>query len=254
VTTVLGIDVGGTGIKAAVVDTEAGVCTGEKRSAPTPQPATPEAVIGTMAELARDFTWQGPVGIGYSGVVKAGVMATAANLDDGWVGFDALPVLSDRLGASSVTIINDADAAGLAEMRFGAGEGIDGLVVMVTLGTGIGTSIFYNGVHIPNSELGPLSIDGMEAEDLTSARAKTSHDLTWEHWSGYLAEFMGELERLLWPDLFVIGSGISAEFHAFCDAIRSRTPSVAARLGNDAGIIGAALPAAALLSGDGSRP
>lgn len=238
---VLGVDIGGTGIKAAPVDLERGVLVAERQRMSTPRPATPEAVASAVAELAETFDIDGPVGCGFPGVVRHGVTATAANLDPAWIGTEAASLFSRSVGDRTVTVINDADAAGLAEVRFGAGVGHSGVVVMVTLGTGIGTAMFVDGILVPNTEFGHLIMDGTEAERLASTRAKEQDGLTWTQWAGHVLSFVKELERLIWPDLFIIGGGISAEFQTFCESLRTATPVAAATLGNDAGIVGAAL-------------
>ncbi len=237
----LGVDIGGTGIKAATVDLERGALVGDRHSVATPRPATPEAVAAAAADLARTIDNVGPVGLGFPGVVRHGVAATAANLDPEWVGIDAAALFSDHLGGRPVTVINDADAAGLAEMRFGAGADQSGVVVMVTLGTGIGTAVFVDGMLVPNSEFGHLVLGGIEAEQVASSRAKQMAGQSWKQWSRQLLVFLEELERLIWPDLLIIGGGISAEFRRFCEGLRTATPVVAASLGNDAGIVGAAI-------------
>ena len=240
-TTRLGVDIGGTGIKAALVDIERGLLVGDRLHRKTPRPATPQAVASVVADLAGTLAVAGPVGFGYPGVVRRGVTATAANLDPSWVGLDAAALFSHQLGGRPVTVINDADAAGLAEIRFGAGVGHPGVVVMVTLGTGIGTAVFNESVLVPNTEFGHLLIDGTEAEQLASTRAKEQAGLTWKQWTHHLLAFLKELERLMWPDLFIVGGGISAEFRSFCESLRTSAPLLAATLGNDAGIVGAAI-------------
>jgi polyphosphate glucokinase len=240
-TTRLGIDIGGTGIKAAPVDIDRGVLIGDRLHRMTPRPATPQAVASVAAELAGALAINGPVGFGYPGVVKRGVTLTAANLDPAWIGIDAAALLSQDLEGRPVAVINDADAAGLAEIGFGAGVGRPGVVVMVTLGTGIGTAVFNDSVLVPNTEYGHLMMNGTEAEWLASTRAKEQADLAWEHWTRHLLAYLKELERLMWPDLFIIGGGISAEFRSFCESLRTSVPLVAAALGNDAGIVGAAM-------------
>lgn len=239
--TVLGIDIGGTGIKAAPVDTASGICAGPRTRVATPQPATPPTLVAAIRRVIHELNWSGPIGVGFPGVIKDGIVTTAANLDQTMIGADLQALLSHDLGTPQVGAVNDADAAGLAEVAYGAAKGQPGVVVMITLGTGIGTAVLSNGRLVPNSELGHILINGIEAEQTASGRAKVDDGMTWKQWSGHLLDFIKEIERLLWPDLFVIGGGISAEFRSFCEHIRSRTPSVAAQLGNDAGIIGAAL-------------
>ncbi len=237
----LGVDIGGTGIKAAPIDIERGVLVGDRLQRKTPRPATPQAVASVVSDMIKDVDIAGPVGFGYPGVVRRGVTVTAANLDPAWVGIDAAALFSHDLEGRPVTVINDADAAGLAEIRFGAGIGRPGVVVMVTLGTGIGTAVFNDSVLVPNTEYGHLVMNGTEAEQLASTRAKEQADLNWKQWTRHLLAFLKELERLIWPDLFIIGGGISAEFRSFCESLRTSAPVVAATLGNDAGIVGAAM-------------
>lgn len=238
----IGIDIGGASIKVAPVDLETGRLSRHVDRAPTPRPATPDSLVGVAADLVGDPMPAATVGVGFPGVVRDGVVWTAANLDPSWVGRDVVSMLSVRLDTRSVAAINDADAAGLAEMRFGSGRDTRGVVMTVTLGTGIGTAVFNDGVLVPNSEYGHLMIDGTEAEDLASGQARNS--LPWEHWGQHLEVVLRQFELLIWPDLFIIGGGISAEFHRFCASLDTRTPVVAAAMGNDAGIVGAALAGA----------
>ena len=239
--TAIGVDIGGTSVKVAVVDVETGNISRSPRRAPTPRPALPEALTEVVAELVGDVT-VASVGVGFPGVMRRGVAATAANLGPSWLGLDVASLLGTRLAHGQVVVINDADAAGLAEMRFGSGQDMQGVVVMVTLGTGIGTAVFSDGVLVPNTEYGHILIDGVDAETLASGRAE--HSLGWDHWSDHLEAFLRTVERLTWPDAFIIGGGISAEFQRFCTALDTLTPVVAATLGNDAGIVGAALAGA----------
>ncbi|MEX0699531.1 MAG: ROK family protein [Acidimicrobiia bacterium] len=237
----LGVDIGGTGIKAAPVDLEQGALVGDRQAVSTPHPATPAAVALIVAELVDGVATDGPVGLGFPGVVKHGVTATAANLHPDWVGTNAEMLFAHHLGGRQVAVINDADAAGLAEMGFGAGAGESGVAVMVTLGTGIGTAVFVDGTLVPNTEYGHLVVSGSEAEQFASARAKEHDDQSWKHWATHVLGFLKELERLIWPDLFIIGGGISVEFRRFCERLQTSAPVVAATLGNDAGIVGAAM-------------
>lgn len=239
----IGIDIGGTSIKVAPVDLETGRLSATVDRAPTPSPATPDVLVEVVAEMLGKLpTPSTTVGVGFPGVVRDGVVSTAANLDPSWVGRDVRSIFADRLNVGRVTVINDADAAGLAEMRFGSGRDAQGVVVTVTLGTGIGTAVFSGGMLVPNSEYGHLLIDGTEAEDLASGQVRNS--LSWQHWGHHLEIVLRHIERLIWPDLFIIGGGISAEFHRFCAGLDTQTPVVAAAMGNDAGIIGAALAGA----------
>ena len=241
VTRVLGIDIGGSGMKAAEVDITLGEMVTERYRIPTPQPATPDAMAAVVAELTGHFSWTGPVGVGFPGVIQNGVVRTAANLDKSWVDVDG-DALFTKVSNCDVVMINDADAAGLAEVRFGAGENVPGVVIMLTLGTGIGSAIFVDGTLVPNTEFGHLMMDGKIAEDRASARAREQHGLSLKRWSKELRRYLQELERLFWPDLFILGGGISKRFYEFVVHLESvRTPIRPAEQLNRAGIVGAAL-------------
>ena len=239
---ILGIDIGGSGIKGAPVDLDSGRFLAERCRIPTPDPSTPEAVAEVVAQIAAHFDWNGPVGCAFPAVVKHGVTHTAANVDDAWIGCDAARVFSDRLDAP-VTLVNDADAAGLAELHFGAGRDIDGTVIMLTLGTGIGSAVFSRGMLVPNTEFGHMDIRGREAEHRASDRVRKAEDLGWEKWARRVSEVLQRMEALFWPDLFILGGGVSKKEDKFFHALDCATPVVAATLRNDAGIVGAALAA-----------
>ena len=241
---ILGVDIGGTGIKAAPVDVTTGRLKGERHRIDTPQPPTPDRVVDVVAELAREWNWSGPVGVGFPGVVTHGVTRTAANLHPDWLGFDAAATLTERLGAP-VTVVNDADAAGLAEVKYGAAAGHHGLVVMITLGTGIGSGLFLDGHLVPNTEFGHLEVDGRDAEDRAAAIVREEKHLSWKAYAKRVDRYLKTVENLLWPDLIVLGGGVSDSFDKFGKHLHRRTPVVAASAGNDAGIIGAALARAA---------
>ena len=244
----LGIDVGGSGIKGAPVDLETGRFAADRVRIETPQPATPTAVcdaIKQIVDIFDDATASGPVGVTVPGVVSAGVVKTAANIDPSWIGFDAGGHLSDLLGPAAVRV-NDADAAGIGELRHGAAKGQTGLVIVTTLGTGIGTALIHDGVLVPNSELGHLEIDGRDAETWAASSIKEAEGLSFKEWSGRLQKYYAHLEALLWPDLIVVGGGISSKAEKFLPRLELRTPIVAATLENAAGIIGAASLAADL--------
>jgi polyphosphate glucokinase len=243
VSAIMGIDIGGSGIKGAPVDIETGELLTDRHRIETPQPATPSAVLSAVAELRDHFEWDGAVGCAFPGVVRSGTVCTAANLDPAWIGLDLRSAMATELGLAGV-VVNDADAAGIAEVRFGPPEMAVGTVVMLTLGTGIGSAVFTNGNLVPNTEFGHLDIDGTEAEDRASARARADDELGWEEWSRQLTKVLRELERLLWPDLFVIGGGISKKFEKYRRHLDVDTPVTAATLRNTAGIIGAALAVA----------
>ena len=238
----IGVDIGGTGIKGAPVDVAGGELSSERVRLLTPSPATPELVCRTVAEVVSQFEGAGPIGITMPAVVRAGVVETAANIDPTWIGVDAAALFGDALGRE-VTVLNDADAAGLAEMKFGAGQGHAGSVVVVTLGTGIGSAVFADGVLLPNTELGHLPLNGRDAEEWAADSARDRDDLSWKHWAQRLEEYFSLLESLLWPELIIVGGGVSKKAEKFLPRIDIRTPIVAAQLQNEAGIIGAALRA-----------
>jgi polyphosphate glucokinase len=241
---ILGIDIGGSGIKAAPVDVSTGTFARERFKVSTPHPAVPDAVAEAVATVAAEFSWTGPAGITFPGVVANGVVRTAPNLDSAWVGVDARARFAAATGLTEVEVLNDADAAGQAEMRFGAGVGEQGTVVMLTFGTGIGSALFRGGVLVPNTEFGHIEIRGKDAEKRASDRAREVHDLDWAHWAGRVDEYMTHLEALLWPDLFIVGGGVSrksAKFIPLLEGLRARV--VPATMHNDAGIVGAALAA-----------
>jgi polyphosphate glucokinase len=237
---ILGIDVGGSGIKGAPVNVETGELTGERLRIKTPQPATPEAMTDVMAGIAKHFDWKGKIGVGFPAVVKQGVMYTAANVDPSWIGTNGQALIEAKTGCP-VSIINDADAAGLAEIRFGAGKGKSGSIMMITLGTGIGVGYYVDGRLVPNTELGHLIVDGKDIETRASAGVREKQDYSWKKWGRLLTEYFHELERLLWPDLFIIGGGVSDEFDKLAAHIDIKTPMVPAQMLNLAGIVGAAL-------------
>jgi polyphosphate glucokinase len=237
---VFGIDVGGSGIKGAPVDTETGELLAERTRIRTPKPATPEALVATSVEVVRRSGWDGPVGCGFPAVIKDGVVRTAANIDKRAIGFDMQGRLEQDLG-TSVRVINDGDAAGLAEMRWGAGRTLEGVVLMLTLGTGIGTSLFVEGRLVPNTELGHIEIRGKDAEHRASDGARKRDDLSWKEYAERLDEYLHKIEDLLWPDLIVVGGGISKKSEKFFPHLTARTKIVAAGMLNEAGIAGAAL-------------
>jgi polyphosphate glucokinase len=237
-----GIDIGGTGIKGAPVDLASGTLTAERVRIKTPQPATPDAVGKVVAEVVQSFGWTGPVGAAFPAVIKNGVAQTAANVDPSWIGADANEVLTKAVGAP-VSVINDADAAGVAEMGFGAGKGHSGCVIMLTFGTGIGTALFVDGRLLPNTELGHLKMHGHDAEKHASELAREREGLSYKEWAKRLDDYLGRLENLLWPDLFIVGGGASAMSDKFLPHLSIRTPIVPAALLNKAGILGAALAA-----------
>ena len=240
---VLGIDIGGTGIKAAPVDTIKGTLLTERVKVETPRPALPDAVAAVVAQHVKHFDWSGPVGVAFPGVVVDGVTMTAANLDPAWVGLDTRALFSKAAGVP-VSLVNDADAAGLAEMRFGAGAGHQGTVLMLTFGTGIGSALFRDGVLIPNTEFGHIEVRGREAEKRASELVREESDLSWGKWAGRVDEYLEHMEMLTAPDLVIIGGGISRKADKFLPLLTSlRATVVPAAMHNDAGIVGAALSA-----------
>ena len=236
-----GIDFGGTGIKGAPVDLDAGDFAAERERFKTPEKSTPEAVAEIFKELLEKFPGvDGPVGVTVPGVVLHGVVRSAANIDKSWIGTNADEVFSRATGRV-VHAVNDADAAGLAEVRYGAARGRNGLVIMTTLGTGIGTALLFDGVLVPNSELGHLEIDGHDAESRAANSARERHDLSWKDWAERLTVYYRTLERLFSPDLFVVGGGVSRDAAEFLPLLEIDTEIVPATLLNKAGVVGAAL-------------
>jgi polyphosphate glucokinase len=239
----IGIDIGGTGIKGAPVDVTRGVLTADRLRLLTPQPALPEAVAKVVAEVVGRFPGDGPVGATFPAVIRRGRAETAANVDKSWIGEDVAARLSDGTGRPFV-VINDADAAGLAEMRFGAGNGRGGVVVMVTLGTGIGTAVFVDGTLVPNTELGHLELGGREAEQRAAESVREGKGLSWSKWGKRVDEYLRHLEMLLSPDLFIVGGGVSKKSVKFFPYLHTKAEIVPALLLNEAGIVGAAVAAA----------
>ncbi len=237
---VLGIDIGGSGIKGAPVDTETGEMLSERFRIPTPQPAKPKAVAQTVAEIAKHFEWTGPIGCGFPSVVQHGITHTAANVHKKWIGANAAELFTEATGCP-VTVVNDADAAGLAEMKFGAGKGREGVVLLVTIGTGLGTSLFTDGVLLPNTELGHIEIDCNDAELKASDAARKRDDLSWKKWGKRLNTYLSNLEALVWPDLIILGGGVSKKADNFLPYLNLNAEIVIAESFNHAGIIGAAL-------------
>lgn len=237
---ILGLDVGGSGIKGAIVDTRTGTMIAERHRIETPQPATPDGIVETIARINNHFHWNGLVGCGFPAVVKDGIVHTASNIAPEWVGIQAQTIIQQAIG-NSVVLVNDADAAGIAEMRFGAGRERNGLVVIITVGTGIGTSLFINGQLVPNTELGHIEIEGKEAEKRASDGVRKSKELSWEQWAERFNVYLMTMENLLWPDLFIIGGGVSKKTAKYFSFLTLRTEIVPAQLLNNAGIIGSAI-------------
>ncbi|MEV7087304.1 polyphosphate--glucose phosphotransferase [Streptomyces sp. NPDC093085] len=241
---VFGVDIGGTGIKGAPVDLDRGDLLEPRYKVLTPHPATPESVADGVVEVVRHFGWSGQVGITFPGVVTGSVIRTAANVDKGWIGVDAGRLLGDRLSLRT-TVLNDADAAGVAEMAFGAGRGRKGTVFLLTFGTGIGSALFIDGRLVPNTELGHLELHGHDAETRASTKAKDDEELSWEHWAHRVRKYLAHVEMLFSPELFIIGGGVSRKADKFLHLIEGiRAEIVPAELQNNAGIVGAAMTAA----------
>ena len=242
---VLGIDIGGSGIKAAPVDVTTGALSAPRVKVATPRPALPDPIAEAVKGLVAGFGWTGPAGIAFPGVVIGGVTYTAANLDPAWIGLDARALFAKATGLT-VSLLNDADAAGTAEMKFGAAAGQDGTVLLLTFGTGIGSALFTDGVLVPNTEFGHIEIHGKDAEERASERARELHDLSWGKWAGRVDDYLTHVEALVSPSLFIIGGGISRKSDKFLPLLTGvRAKIVPAALHNDAGIVGAAMAAAA---------
>ena len=239
---VLGIDVGGSGIKGAPVDTDTGQLLAERLRIKTPKGAEPEPVAKVVKEIARSFQWDGPIGIGFPAPIKNSVAMMAANISQKWVGVNADDLFTKITGCDC-TMINDADAAGLAEMKFGAGRGHMGTVILLTLGTGIGSAIFHQGKLLPNTEFGHMEMKGEDAEWRASDAARQREELSWKKYAKRLKKYLAAMEKLFWPDLFIIGGGISKESEKFVPLLTVETPIIPAQLLNEAGIVGAALAA-----------
>ncbi|MET7403512.1 polyphosphate--glucose phosphotransferase [Dactylosporangium sp. NPDC005572] len=242
---VLGIDIGGSGIKGAPVDLSTGVFSSDRVRIETPQPADVPSVVKTVAAVAGHFPPATSVGITFPAVVQHGVTKTAANVDQSWVDAPAEQLFTEALGRP-VTVLNDADAAGVAEMEYGAGKGVAGLVVMVTFGTGIGSALFIDGTLVPNTELGHVHMSGLhlhggDAEDYASDRIREQHELDWEQWGERVQTYLRHLHGLLWPDLIIIGGGVSKKADRYLEYVDVPTKVVPATLQNNAGIVGAAL-------------
>ncbi|MBP2368109.1 polyphosphate--glucose phosphotransferase [Pseudonocardia parietis] len=235
-----GIDIGGSGIKGAPVDLTTGTLAAERVRIPTPQPSTPEAVAETVGQILDTFGWKSSFGCTFPAVVQHGVTRTAANVDPAWVDCDAATVLRKVTGRDGL-LVNDADAAGVAEVAFGAAGSRAGVVLLATLGTGIGSALIVDGHLVPNTEFGHLEIDGHDAETRAADSARDRDDLDWEQWGERLTRYFTHVENLLWPDLIVVGGGVSKKFDKWSPYVRTRTPMVPAKLLNEAGIIGAAL-------------
>jgi polyphosphate glucokinase len=244
-TSAFGIDIGGSGIKGAPVDLTSGEFQQDRVRIPTPQPSTPEAVAATVAELVDGFDLASdvPIGVTFPAVIQHGVARSAANVDESWIGTDVTQVIAEASGRR-VMAVNDADAAGYAEVRYGAARDVEGVVLVATLGTGIGSCLVVDGTLVPNTELGHLEIDGHDAETRAADSAREREDLDWEQWAERLQRYFRVVEDLLWPDLIVVGGGVSKKHENFLPLLDLRTRIVPAQLRNAAGIVGAAALAA----------
>lgn len=240
---ILGIDVGGSGIKGAPVNIKKGELLTPRHRIPTPQPSKPKAVAEVVGEIAEHFNWKGPIGAGFPAPIQHGIARTAANIHDSWINTNAAKLYTKATGCP-VTVVNDADAAGMAEMSFGAGKGRNGVVLLVTIGTGLGTSVFIDGHLLPNTEFGHIEIDCDDAELHASDAARKENDLSWKKWASQFDTFLLRMEALIWPDLIILGGGVSKKHEKFIPHLTVRAEVVPAKTLNEAGIIGAALAAA----------
>ena len=239
---VLGIDVGGSGIKGAIVNTKTGVLVTDRHRIETPQPATPEAVIDTISAIIKEFEWRGPVGVGFPAAVVDEIVRTASNIDKSWIGVNAAKKIEKNTGCPT-HLVNDVDAAGFAEMKFGAGKKEKGTVIIAAFGTGIGTAIFIKKKLVPNSELGHVLMHGDIAERYAANSVRKTDNLSWEEWGSRVNEYLQYIERLFYPSLLILGGGVSKHFDEYAKYLDLETPIVPAANRNHAGIIGAALAA-----------
>ncbi|CAN5603420.1 ROK family protein [soil metagenome] len=241
-TIVLGIDIGGSGIKGALVDVEAGDLVEKRYRIPTPRPSKPKRVAKVVKKIVDHFEWDGPVGATFPAILRDGVAHSAANVHKKWIGTDGRTLFEERTGLP-FELINDADAAGIAEMTYGAGKGRDGTVLMLTLGTGIGSALFHDGVLVPNTELGHLIFKGSDAEHYAAESVRDDEDLSWKKWGKRVGRFLDHVEFLFSPDLIIIGGGVSKKHEKYFRYFNTNAQVVPAEMLNEAGIIGAALTA-----------
>jgi polyphosphate glucokinase len=239
---ILGIDIGGTGIKGAPVETDTGSLLLERYRLPTPDGARPDPVAAVVKEVTAQFDWHAPIGCGFPAVIRNGVAESAANISQRWIDTNVAQLFSE-VTQCPVYVLNDADAAGLAEVTFGVGRGVKGVVLMVTIGTGLGSALFIDGILVPNTELGHIEVDCDDAETLASDEARKEQDLSWKKWAKRLDKYLNTLESLFSPDLMILGGGVVKKQDQFLPLLTMRTKVVPAALGNDAGIVGAALAA-----------
>jgi polyphosphate glucokinase len=241
-----GLDIGGSGIKGALVDLEKGQLIGDRLRVDTPTPSTTDAVADVVAEIVARFDWKGPVGVTLPAVIKKGVAHTAANIDPSWIGTDADALFAKRLNrdVGDIAVLNDADAAGMAEVRFGDPAATKGVATLLTFGTGIGSAVFLDGRLVPNTEFGHLEVDGHDAEKRAAASVKDNEGLSYPHWAKRVSRYLSVLENLIWPDLFIVGGGVSRKAEKWVPLLDIRTKVLVASLQNNAGIVGAAAAAA----------
>jgi polyphosphate glucokinase len=242
---VLGVDVGGSGIKGGIVDLDTGQLIGDRVKLLTPQPATPSAVAKAIAAVVKEFDWSGPLGVTYPGVVTHGIVRTAANVDKSWIGTNASEIISAELNGQRVVVLNDADAAGLAEESHGAGKDATGVVVVLTFGTGIGSAVIHNGILLPNTEFGHLEVGGKEAEHRAASSVRDRRGWSFKKWAKQVTKVLVVIENAMCPELFIVGGGVSRKADLWVPLLKNHTPVVAAALENTAGIVGAAMAAAA---------
>lgn len=236
----IGVDIGGTGIKAGLVDVATGSLIGSRIRVPTPHPSRPDAVVEATAGLVSRLSSDHPIGIGFPAPFVARKVMMAANIDDSWIGVEAATRFAEAIGRPCA-VLNDADAAGLAEMRFGAGHGQHGVVLLLTLGTGIGSALFHDGVLVPNTEFGHIEVRGKVAEHRAAASVREVKGLSWKHWGERLSEYLDHVDRLVWPDLVILGGGVSKKADKWLPYVEARPPVVPAQHQNEAGCVGAAL-------------
>ncbi len=243
---ILGIDIGGSGIKGAPVHVDSGELVGKRFRLVTPQPSTPDAVAKVVAQVVQHFNWRGPIGCTFPAVVQHGVVKSAANVDKSWIGTNGQDLFAETTGCP-VLLLNDADAAGMAEMIFGAGKDHSGVVIILTFGTGIGSALFVNGILVPNTELGHLEMRGKDAEQRAAASVRDDKKLSWKDWSERVDEYLALIEKLFSPDLIIFGGGVSKEHAKFFPYLHTQAPLVPAAMFNEAGIVGAARAARVLV-------
>ncbi|MEO9476711.1 MAG: polyphosphate--glucose phosphotransferase [Cyclobacteriaceae bacterium] len=239
---ILGIDIGGSGIKGAIVETKNGELITDRKRIPTPQPATPEAMLQTVKELVDFFGWKGVIGCGFPAAVQHDIVRTASNIDKSWIGLNAAKKI-EKLTGCPTHVVNDVDAAGLAEMKIGAGKNEQGVTIMLAAGTGIGSAIFIKKQLVPNMELGFIHVNGMPGEHYAANSVREKENLDWKTWAGRFNEYLHRLDLLFWPDLFILGGGVSKKFDQYGQYFDVKTPVIPAKTKNHAGIIGAALAA-----------